>query len=119
MYLTPEMKMKTSLIKLIAIAAFVLMVAAFAMFKGGPVKGAALAADDPAADYKTKCAACHTATASKFFDPAKTDAEHVQTILKGKKGEKPPFMPAFETKGMTEDGAKALAAYMKTLRSGN
>jgi cytochrome c1 len=41
----------------------------------------------------------------------------VQAILKGKKGEKPPYMPAFETKGITEDDAKALAAYMKSLRT--
>jgi cytochrome c1 len=37
--------------------------------------------------------------------------------LKGKKGEKPPYMPGFEAKGMTEDQAKALAAYMRTLRT--
>lgn len=73
-------------------------------------------AEDPAATYKAKCAACHTATASKFFDPAKADDVHVQVILKGKKGEKPPYMPAFGEKGMTEDEAKALVAFMKTLR---
>ena len=28
-------------------------------------------------------------------------------------------MPGFEAKGMTEDGAKALAAYMKGLKSGS
>lgn len=81
--------------------------------------GSVASADDPAADYKAKCAACHTPTASKFYDPAKSDEEHTQIILKGKKGEKPPFMPAFEAKGVTEEQAKALAAYMKTLKPAN
>jgi len=103
-------------LKLFAIAFFALPLIALAIFHSGPTVVAAANTDDPAVTYKAKCAACHTATASKFYDPAKTDEEHVQTILKGKKGEKPPFMPAFETKGMTEDDAKAMAAYMKTLK---
>ena len=107
------------IVKVIAITFFAIPVLAFLMFKPDPVKGAAVAADDPAAEYKAKCAVCHTASAAKFYDPAKTDEEHVQIILKGKKGEKPPFMPGFEAKGMTEDAAKALAAYMKGLRAGN
>ena len=108
--------MKSVTIKLLAIALFVLPILAFVMFKPAPVTGTVVMTDDPAADYKTKCAACHTPGATKFYDPAKTDDEHVQAILKGKKGEKPPFMPGFEAKGMTEEGAKALAAYMKGLR---
>jgi mono/diheme cytochrome c family protein len=71
---------------------------------------------DAAGLYKTKCQACHGATAEKKFDTAKPDAEHVQTILKGKKAEKPPNMPGFEDKGVTEDQAKALLAHMKSLR---
>lgn len=102
-------------IKLVAIAFFAAPLISLAMFHSAPATVAAARSDD-AATYKAKCAACHTATASKFFDPTKSDADHVQTILKGRKGEKPPFMPAFETKGMTEDEAKSLAAYMKTLR---
>ena len=88
-----------------------------AAFKASPVRGAATAFDEPVAEYKAKCAACHTAGATKFFDPAKADEEHVQIILKGKKGEKPPYMPGFEAKGMTEESAKGLTAYMKTLRT--
>lgn len=87
------------------------------MFKVTPVKVAAVNTDDPATTYKAKCAMCHTPTAAKSFDPAKPDAELVQTILKGKKGEKPPYMPAWETKGVTEDDAKALVGYMKSLRA--
>jgi mono/diheme cytochrome c family protein len=71
---------------------------------------------DAAATYKAKCAMCHTGNAGKFFDPAKADDEMVNAILKGIKGEKPPFMPAFEAKGITADQARALAAHMKTLK---
>ena len=108
--------MRTTTIKLFTIALFALPLIFLMAFKAAPVRGAGTAVDDPAAEYKAKCAACHTPTASKFYDPAKSDEEHVQTILKGRKGEKPPYMPGFEAKGMTEDGAKALAAYMKTLK---
>jgi cytochrome c5 len=40
----------------------------------------------------------------------------VQAILKGKKPEKPPNMPAYGEKGITEDQAKALVAFMKSLK---
>jgi mono/diheme cytochrome c family protein len=72
--------------------------------------------DDAAALYKTKCVACHGATAEKRFDPALADADLVQIVLKGKKAEKPPNMPAYDEKGITEDQAKALVAFMKTLK---
>ena len=72
--------------------------------------------DDPAATYKTKCVACHGATAEKKFDATLAEAEMVKTILTGKKLEKPPNMPAYGEKGITEDQAKALAGYMKSLR---
>jgi mono/diheme cytochrome c family protein len=103
-------------IKIIAVA--VLSFGAFAIFGSGadPVVTSA-AAPDAAATYKAQCAMCHTPTAAKFFDPAKSDEDHVQTILKGKKGEKPPYMPAYETKGMTAEDAKALAEYMRGLRA--
>ena len=69
--------------------------------------------DDPAALYKSKCFACHGATAEKKFDATKADDELIQTVLKGKKMEKPPNMPAFEEKGITADHAKALVGFMK------
>ena len=103
-------------IKLFAIAFFAIPLVALSISHSAPAASAAANADDPAATFKAKCMACHTATLSKFYDPAKSDEEHVQTILNGKKGEKPPFMPAFGQKGMTEDEAKAMAAYMKTLK---
>ena len=71
---------------------------------------------DAVATYKAKCAMCHTATASKNFDPAKTDDQLVESILKGVKTEKPPAMPGYEAKGVTPEQAKALAAHMRTLK---
>lgn len=104
-------------IKLIAIMFFALPVLAIVVFNTAPVKVAAGTADDPAAVFKTKCAACHSPKAEKFYDPAASMDEQVQAIMKGKKGEKPPYMPGFEAKGMTEEEAKALATYMKSLRT--
>lgn len=71
---------------------------------------------DAAATYKSKCQVCHGATAEKKFDTAKPDAEHVQIILKGKKVEKPPHMPGYEEKGVTDEQAKALVAHMRSIQ---
>ena len=103
-------------IKLIAILLFAIPLLLFAIFRESPAM-AASNADDAAASYKAKCAACHTATASKFFDSTKADADLVEVTLKGRKGEKPPYMPSFETKGMTETDAQGLVTYMKGLRT--
>lgn len=70
--------------------------------------------DDTAALFKSKCAACHGQTAEKKFDATKADDELIQTVLKGKKLEKPPNMPGYEEKGLTADQAKALVAFMKS-----
>lgn len=103
-------------IKIGSVAILILQVFAVVGLKSEPVKAVSLEADDPAATYKAKCAACHSAKAEKFFDPAKTDEELIQTVLKGKKGEKPPYMPGFEAKGMTADEAKSLVQTMRGLR---
>jgi mono/diheme cytochrome c family protein len=71
---------------------------------------------DAAATFKTKCVACHGATAEKKFDATMAEKDMVKIILTGKKPEKPPNMPAYGEKGITEDQAKALAAYMKSLK---
>ncbi len=104
-------------VKLIAIILFVIPLLAVGMFRITPVTGAATVDGDAATTYKAKCAMCHTANASKFFDATKSDADLVQIILKGKKGEKPPFMPDFGSKGITEADAQALVTYMKGLRA--
>ena len=111
--------MNTNRIKLVAIIFFALPLLMLAIFKVTPATTAAKTADEPAVVYKAKCAACHAPGATKFYDPAKTDEEHVQIILKGKKGEKPPYMPGYAEKGMAEPEAKALADYMKSLRTAN
>jgi mono/diheme cytochrome c family protein len=72
--------------------------------------------DDTAAFYKSKCVACHGAAAEKKFDASMKDEDLVQIVLKGKKPEKPPNMPAYGEKGVTEDQAKALVAYMRSLK---
>lgn len=83
------------------------------------ISAAARANQDPfdaTATYKAKCQACHGAAAEKKFDATVADADLVQAVLKGKKGEKPPNMPGYEEKGINEEQAKALVAYMKSLK---
>ena len=92
----------------------VLAVAIFAVtFLIASVPGRTSSQDDTGALYKSKCFACHGATAEKKFDAAKADDDLIQTVLKGKKMEKPPNMPGYEEKGITADQAKALVAFMK------
>jgi|SRR5688500_13167748 len=105
--------------KLFATLAFVLPLLAFAIFFRTPPAIATAtpsAADDPATVYKAKCAMCHSPKAEKSYDPALPQDQQIEAILKGKKAEKPPHMPAFEPKGMTAEEAKALVEYMQGLR---
>ena len=85
-------------------------------FSVSPAQGEAQPSD-PAAYYKAKCVACHGPKAEKKFDASLTDEQLVEAILKGKKPEKPPNMPAYGEKGVTSDQAKALLEHMKQLRS--
>jgi mono/diheme cytochrome c family protein len=72
---------------------------------------------DAASYYKDgKCVVCHGQQAEKKFDSTLADDALVEIVLKGKKPEKPPNMPAFEAKGITGDQAKALVAYMRSLK---
>jgi mono/diheme cytochrome c family protein len=103
-------------VKIFVAALFILAVMTLAFLNTKPV-GTTVSAADAAETYKAKCAMCHSPKAEKLFDPAKTDEELVETILKGKKGEKPPFMPGYEAKGMTPAEAKELVIYMKKLRT--
>jgi len=70
---------------------------------------------DAAATYKAKCFACHGAKAEKKWDSTHPNAQMVESIMNGKKAEKPPNMPAFADKGITTDQASALIAYMKSI----
>lgn len=96
----------------IALVALPLLASVLSNSTSVPATSAAMQ-DDVAAIYKAKCAMCHGAKAEKKFDPAKTDEELLNTVLKGGK----PGMPAFETKGITEEQAKGMVAYMKGLRA--
>lgn len=104
-------------IKLFATVLFVLpLVALSIFFRTTPASAVTLAPEDPAVVYKAKCAMCHTAKAEKFYDPAMSLDLQIEAVMKGKKAEKAPHMPAFEPKGMTAEDAKALAEYMQGLR---
>ena len=72
---------------------------------------------DTAAYYKAKCVMCHGKTAEKKFDASLADDALVEIVLKGKKVEKPPHMPAYAEKGVTPEEAKALVAHMKQLKA--
>ncbi len=72
---------------------------------------------DAAAAFKTKCVACHGTKAEKKFDSSLPDAQLIDIVMKGKKPEKPPNMPAYGDKGVTAEQAKALVEQMKALKS--
>lgn len=72
---------------------------------------------DPGAYYKAKCVVCHGQKAEKKFDVSLPEEQLLDAILKGKKPEKPPNMPAYAEKGVSAEQAKALLEYMKQLRS--
>ncbi len=107
--------MKTNNVKIFLIFAITIPLFAVMVFSATYTKTAA-AQDDAAAVYKAKCAMCHTAKATKYFDPELEDAVLVEITLNGKKGEKPPYMPAFEGKISAEMAAE-LVVYMKQLRA--
>lgn len=107
--------MKLNRVKILTAVFFVAAAMMLAIFNTKPA-GTIVGAADAAETYKAKCAMCHSPKAEKQFDPAKPDEVLVETVMKGKKGEKPPFMPGYEAKGMTAEEAKALVKYMKGLR---
>jgi len=73
---------------------------------------------DAAQYYKDgKCVVCHGQKAEKKFDTSLTDEQLVDIIMKGKKPEKPPNMPAYADKGLTAEQAKSLVDHMKQLKS--
>lgn len=109
-------------VKKLAIAVIALPLLAI-MFFSTSVRTRAAAAvaivadDDAATTYKAKCIVCHGPSAQKHFDASESDDKLVEIVLKGKKGEKPPFMPAYGEKSITEEQAKALVAHMKSLKA--
>jgi mono/diheme cytochrome c family protein len=110
--------MRINKIKLIATVLFALPLLLVTAFTATPKMTAANNEDDAAAMYaKLMCVACHTKTAAKNFDATKADADLVQTVLKGRKADKPPNMPSFELKQVTEAQALSLVTYMKGLKA--
>ena len=106
--------MQTNRIKLLIIAVFLFSLCAVIGFKTNAVFTANSSDADVAAVYKTKCAVCHSPKAEKFFELSKTDEELAEIILKGKKGEKPPFMPEFAKHGRTvADPRRAASAPLR------
>jgi mono/diheme cytochrome c family protein len=80
---------------------------------------AAFAADDGAAVYKTKCAACHGANGEgkmgpKLVGTSLSEAQIEDQLLKGVAGKKAPH--AKPIAGLTADQAKAVATYVKGLK---
>ena len=103
-------------IKTIPVGIALLLLTVLVLFGMARAQGEAQPSD-PAAYFKAKCVACHGQKAEKKFDPALTDDQYLDAILKGKKPEKPPNMPAYGEKGVTAEQAKGLLEYMKQLRS--
>jgi mono/diheme cytochrome c family protein len=103
-------------IKNIALAITAIFLFSIVFWKVVPAQGEAQPSD-PQAFYKAKCVACHGQKAEKKFDDTLTEEQQIDAIMKGKKPEKPPNMPAYGEKGVTQEQAKALLAYMKQLRS--
>ena len=104
-----------------ALKKMVIGLAALVLFAAGllisvPAQGE-VQASDPAAFYKTKCVACHGQKAEKKFDSSLPDDQLVDFVMKGKKPEKPPNMPAYGDKGVTGEQAKALVDVMKQLKA--
>ena len=113
------MNLKINRLKKLAVAVLTLSLLALGALNSASVPTRAAGQQeqqDVAALYTSKCAMCHGAKAEKKFNADLSEAELVDAILKGKKGEKPPFMPGYETKGINADQAKALVVHMKQLK---
>lgn len=109
--------MTVNRLKKLVIALIALPLLAMVLLNSASVRtGATAEAQDAATVYKTKCTICHGAKAEKKFDPAIPEDQLVEIVLKGKKMEKPPHMPAYAEKGINAEQAKALVKYMKELK---
>ncbi|HYH85245.1 MAG TPA: cytochrome c [Pyrinomonadaceae bacterium] len=100
------------LLKIIAVALITLPLLLTAVLNSSATASAARDDFDAAAVFKAKCAMCHGQKAEKKFDPTKADDDLVNIVLKSEK----PGMPAYETKGINVEQARAIVAHMKSLR---
>jgi mono/diheme cytochrome c family protein len=93
---------------------FIAGVAVFAF-----MTGLAFAAEDGAAIYTAKCAACHGAAGAGKMGPKLAGTplssdQIVDALIKGAPGKKAPHGKPMA--GLTADQASAVAAYLKTLK---
>lgn len=110
------MKITVNNLKKTAIALVVIPALSVILFGSAQPRATAAADDfDAAVMFKAKCAMCHGADASKKFDATKAEDVLVDTVLKGRDAA-PIKMPAYGEKGVTQDQAKALVAFMKSLK---
>jgi len=65
--------------------------------------------------YKKNCVGCHGSKAQKNFNPNLPEGQMIDAILNGLPMPEPPDMPAFSEKGLNEEHARALIAYMKSI----
>jgi mono/diheme cytochrome c family protein len=103
--------MKTMKLTILVLA---IAVALFAL-----VPSLSWAAEDGAALYKTKCAACHAADGAGKIGPALkgtklTDAQVADVLTKGAEGKKAPH--GKPVAGVSADQAKAVAEFVKGLK---
>jgi mono/diheme cytochrome c family protein len=110
--------MRFTITRLMSLAVAAVGLALFTTLLLTPVQVRATADDpfDAAGTYKAKCVACHGAAAEKRFDKTQADDQLVDIVMKGKKAEKPPNMPAYSEKGITAEQAKSLVDYMKSIK---
>jgi mono/diheme cytochrome c family protein len=107
--------MKTIRIMTLTVTAAALFAAVVMASAASPPRGGEQF--DAGATYTSKCVACHGQKAEKKFDASLPDQQLVDIVMKGKKPEKPPNMPAYGEKGVTPEQAKALVEHMKQLKS--
>ena len=104
------------MLKKISIGLVVLPLLGLLMLSTAPQGSSAAAQDfDANTVYKAKCAMCHGQSAEKKFDATKADDVLEAIILKGNDAVTPK-MPGYEAKGITPEQAKALNAYMRSLK---
>jgi mono/diheme cytochrome c family protein len=110
--------MKIAYLKRIGAAVAVATLLVLASIVSGAAQTDGVKFTDAASYYKdAKCVVCHGQKAEKKFNAELKEEELVEIVLKGKKPEKPPNMPAYEPKGLTAEQAKAMVVYMKKLKA--
>jgi mono/diheme cytochrome c family protein len=109
--------MKITHLKNVVVAMGSVMILALVFLVSGAAQNDVKFTDATSYYKDAKCVVCHGQKAEKKFNVELKDEELLEIVLKGKKPEKPPNMPAYEAKGLTTEQAKAMVDYMKQLKS--